>query len=389
VTRPEAVFITGVGAALPNAPVDNDSVEKVLGLINGRKSLSKRRILKVNGIEHRYYAIDPSTGRQTHTNAQLTAEAARAALEDAGMARERLDCLACGTSSPDQWIPGHGLMVHGELGNPPCEVVSTAGVCVSGVTALKYAYASLLSGLASTAVATGSELSSSVMRAARFEGQEAKADETERRRRPAPFQREFLRWMLSDGAGAVALSTEPRPDRLSLRIEWIECVSYAGELETCMYWGAEKQPGGSLRGWREFPDWQEALHAGCFNLSQDVQLLGDEVGTRSIRHGFRHVLRRHDLKPDQVSWLLPHYSSEYFRQEVHDQFAAIDFPLPFERWFTNLSTKGNTGAASIYIMLEELLHSGRVREGDALLCLVPESARFSVAYMLLRAVRKG
>ena len=64
----------------------------------------------------------------------------------------------------------------------------------------------------------------------------------------------------------------------------------------------------------------------------------------------------------------------------------IGFSIPQERWFSNLATKGNTGSASIYIMLEELFHSGRLTEGDAILCMIPESGRFSVAYMLLKVV---
>lgn len=58
--------------------------------------------------------------------------------------------------------------------------------------------------------------------------------------------------------------------------------------------------------------------------------------------------------------------------------------IPEERWFSNLKSKGNTGAASIFIMLEELLYSGRLKEGDTILCMVPESGRFITSYMQLK-----
>ena len=64
----------------------------------------------------------------------------------------------------------------------------------------------------------------------------------------------------------------------------------------------------------------------------------------------------------------------------------IGFAIAEDKWFTNLTTKGNTGAASIYIMLEELFHSGRLRSGEKILCFVPESGRFSTAFMLLTVV---
>jgi 3-oxoacyl-[acyl-carrier-protein] synthase-3 len=57
--------------------------------------------------------------------------------------------------------------------------------------------------------------------------------------------------------------------------------------------------------------------------------------------------------------------------------------IPKERWFTNLSTKGNVGAGSIYLMLDELYTSGRLKVGDKILLAVPESSRFSYVFSLL------
>jgi 3-oxoacyl-[acyl-carrier-protein] synthase-3 len=65
---------------------------------------------------------------------------------------------------------------------------------------------------------------------------------------------------------------------------------------------------------------------------------------------------------------------------------GIGFTVPYEKWFTNLAYKGNTGSASIYVMLEELFHSGMLKEGQKILCFIPESGRFSIAYMLLSVV---
>ena len=60
--------------------------------------------------------------------------------------------------------------------------------------------------------------------------------------------------------------------------------------------------------------------------------------------------------------------------------------IPDERWFTNLYTKGNTGAASVFIMLEELFNSGKLQTGQKILCMVPESGRFVVSFMWLTVV---
>jgi 3-oxoacyl-[acyl-carrier-protein] synthase-3 len=212
-------YINDIAGFLPNAPVGNEDIEQVLGMVGGKPSRSRRITLRSNGIESRYYAIDPKTGHFTHTNAQLAAEAVRALWTRSGLAPEAMEVLCCGTSGPDQIKPGHAHMVHGELKAPSCEVASFAGVCTSGTAALKYAWMSIAAGQARHAIATGSELASSFMHARNFESEiENRLSELEKRPELA-FEKDFLRWMLSDGAGAVLLASMPNSGRRSLRID--------------------------------------------------------------------------------------------------------------------------------------------------------------------------
>ncbi|MDH3360522.1 MAG: hypothetical protein OEL55_06580, partial [Desulfobulbaceae bacterium] len=159
-------YISDVSFFLPNDPIGNDEMESILGLANDIPSRTRKIILRNNKIKTRYYAIDPASGRTTHTNAQLAAEALRRLQTAQGQALSGIECLCCGTSSPDQAMPGHASMVHGELADSsPLEVVSTAGICLSGITALKYAAMNVAGGDCKTAAATGSDLSSTYMRA--------------------------------------------------------------------------------------------------------------------------------------------------------------------------------------------------------------------------------
>ena len=89
------------------------------------------------------------------------------------------------------------------------------------------------------------------------------------------FEKEFLRWMLSDGAGAILLENKPAGN-LPLRIEWIDIRSYANNMETCMYAGAEKGTNGELLGWCRFEaeDW---LNKSIFSLKQDTRMLGENI----------------------------------------------------------------------------------------------------------------
>lgn len=377
-----AVYITDIAAFLPNAPVNNDEMELVLGTINGRRSRARAVVLRNNGIKQRYYAIDKHSGELRYNNAGLTVEAIRRLRLDAA----KIELLSCGTSSPDQLMPGHGVMVHGELGGDVCEVNSSSGICTAGIAALKYAWMSVLSGSSENAVATGSELASTFMLARNFTPEsEARVSELEQRPEVA-FEKDFLRWMLSDGAGAMLLQAAPAAEGPSLRIEWLELHSYAHSNSACMYGGAVKNSDGSLRGWREFDSMEEILKRSVLTVKQDVKLLNESIVHTTVEQALPGIAAKHALSPEEVDHFLPHMSSEYFRPRLAEGLDRIGFSIPQEKWFTNLSEKGNTGSASIYIMLEELFHSGRLRAGERILCFVPESGRFSTSFMLLTVV---
>jgi 3-oxoacyl-[acyl-carrier-protein] synthase-3 len=376
-------YITGLGVCLPNDAVDNEHIEGVLGMIHGEPARSKEMILEANGIKARYYAINPRTGEQTHTNAQMAAQAICTLSTNAGFDVDEMGLLACGTACGDQVIPNHAVMVHGLLRRRPCEVVSTAGACCSGMTALKYGAMSVSSGATTNAVVTASELVSAALSASHFESQTSSGESEPRY---LSFDEEFLRWMLSDGAAAVLLEPQPGRGPIALRIDWLDILSFANEIETCMYMGGAKRPDGTLQGWlrtgkHSGDPWAE----GYFNLAQDIRVLQKRV-VAVMTKSFSTVLDKRKLTADTIDWLLPHLSSEYFRQPVCTALAGLGFAVPPEKWFTNLSRKGNTGSASIFIMLEELFSSGRLKKGDRILCAVPESARFTFAYMHLTVV---
>jgi len=378
------VYINKMAAFFPNEPVDNDHIEEVLGMVDGNPSLVKRIVLKSNKIKTRYYAIDPVSNETTHSNAQMAA-AAIENLEDAGFDINSAEVLACGTTTPDQLLPGHALMVHGETNLKPLEVVSIAGICLSGLMALKYAYNAIKSGDIESAITTGSENVSASMRGRNFEPEVQSKVEMVRRNKELTFEKDFLRWMLSDGAGAIGTSSKPNSDSLSLRIDKIFSRSYASELETCMYSGCEKLKDGTTRGYREYVP-EEWLTKSIFAVKQDVKLLNANILEYTVYKPLEEMLQKEMFKPEEIDWFLPHYSSGYFRDKLYDTMKDVGCDIPQEKWFTNLETKGNTGSASIYIILEELFNSGKIKKGEKLLCYIPESGRFSTAFMLLEAV---
>jgi len=373
------VFVTRAASFLPLEPVGNDEIEQVLGMVGGRPSKARRIVLRSNGIHYRHYALDRATGQPVMSNAEMAAQAVRA-LGDMG----RVDCLAAATSRPDQLMPGHGVMVHGALGWPRLEVVSLAGICVAGAAAFKHAWLAVRAGDADRAVAVASELASLGLHARNFEAEvEHRVKELERNPEIA-FEKDFLRWMLSDGAGAVLLENQPNAP-LSLKVEWVELSSAAHELPACMYSGAEKNADGSLTGWQQFSP-QEWATRSIFTVKQDVKLLNEHVIRATLTEPLRMLVDKHHLKEQRIDWFLPHYSSKYFARPVAAGVAEAGLDIPLDRWFTNLAEKGNTGSASPFIMLDELFRSGRIKKGHKLLMYIPESGRFSTGFIFMEAV---
>lgn len=372
------VYITKAAKFLPNKAVSNDDMEKYLGMIDGKPSRARVMILRSNGIQQRYYALDEN-GNPTHTNAEMAANAVRGLLDN-GLSVDDIDVLACGTATPEQILPSHGVMVHGELGgNRNIEVASLAGSCCAGVDALKYACLSVQVDPTLNAVATASERTSAWMRASYFQKESELLAQLDKQPMIA-FQKEFLRWMLSDGAAALLVQSKPSDTEVSLRVDWIEVTSFANTMETCMYAGAEKDEEGKLHGWASFP-MDEWLSQSIFSLKQDTRLLSDYI----VKLGVDYLVQlssKRQFTPEDVDWFLPHLSSVFFKDRILEESARQGFFVPEDKWFFNLPYIGNVGSASAFFMLEELMHSGKLQKGQKILMMVPESARFSYSYAM-------
>ena len=373
------VFITKAAKFLPGEPVGNDEMEDYLGMVDGKPSRARRIILKRNGIKQRYYALDKNS-YVTHTNVEMAALAIRG-LADEHFSLEDIDVLACGTASPEQIMPSHGVQVHGELDTKRnIEVVSFAGSCCAGADALKYASMAVQLDPSLNAVASASERLSAWMRGSYFQKESEHLAQLENQPMLA-FEKEFLRWMLSDGAYALLVQGKPAEDSVSLRVDWIEITSFANTKETCMYCGGDKDDSGRLLGWTMFPA-DEWLTNSLFSLRQDTRLLAENI----VNLGNDYLLQlaeKYHFTPDDIDWFLPHLSSMFFKDKILETSAEKGFFIPEAKWFINLPQVGNIASASAFAMLEELMHSGKLKRGQKILVMVPESARFSYCYCML------
>jgi 3-oxoacyl-[acyl-carrier-protein] synthase-3 len=246
--------------------------------------------------------------------------------------------------------------------------------------AMKYAYMAIKSGMSKKAISSGSERLSRVLSADKFELEIQKLTELEQNPYLS-FDKDFLRWMLSDGAAVFMLEDQKSAEGLSLRIDWVEGVSFANEIEPCMYMASDKMEDGTLKSYMDYEP-QEMIEKSILSIKQDVKLLDEYI----VKLGFNKLKAKFvesNLSGDDVTWFLPHMSSYFFEDKIYDHLSANGMHIPKERWFSNLATHGNVGAGSIYLMVDELFNSGKLKAGDTILLAVPESSRFSYVFAYL------
>jgi 3-oxoacyl-[acyl-carrier-protein] synthase-3 len=368
------VYITGTGTFLPGNPISNHEMEQYLGAIHGKASRLREPILRKNGIKTRYYALNKD-GSALYSNAEMAALAIKQALHEANITKDDLDYLATSTTQGDLLVPGFASSVHAELGSRPLEIASFQSVCASSTMALKAAYLTVKASEANHAAVSGSEFSSRWFRASKYESSVS----IESAERP-PIESEFLRWTLSDGAGAVVLSNQKNPKATNLKIEWIELKSYADKFPPCMYAGSDTNRG-VMNYWGLYDTPSLAEQEGAVILKQDVELLYQLF---PVWVGFYlEVFKRHGFDGTNVDYFLPHYSSESLGQEMKKLLKRTGSMIPEERWFNNVAKFGNTGTASIFILLDEFLRTKSLNMGDRILCFVPESGQWVASFIML------
>lgn len=364
----QRTWIQGTGRHLPGPAVDNAGMDAYIAPLSKLSTRIKRRILAENGIQARHYAVD-AEGRTLTSCAGMAGHAIRACLHDAGLALGDVGLLACGTAGGDALMPGFASMVLGELSGPPMQTFSSHGICASGVGAWEAAAASVELGAHAHALVAAAEMPSRLFKRSRYAARAYDAD----------FDAHFLRWMLSDGAGALALTSRPAArDGLRLRLRFIHQKSFSGDYSVCMQLGLSPD---RTRSHLDYGAWHEAEADGALFLRQDIRLLPHlfDVGV----HEYASLAHAGWIDPARVDHFLCHYSSERFAPVVDELMHKAGLAIPRERWYSNLVTRGNTGAASIFVMLDEFLRTRTLRAGERILCFVPESGRFTVAFVLI------
>ena len=301
--------LAGVGSALPRRIMTNADMSKVV-------DTSDEWIVERTGIRARHIANDEETTRT------LGAEAARRALDHAGLGAEAVDLVIVATSTPDQTFPATATMIQADLGITRGAAFDVQAVCSGFVYAMNVADSMIRTGQAECVLVIGSETFSRIL------------DWTDR----------TTCVLFGDGAGAIVLRAETVPD-------------------------SPESPGILVCRIRSDGRYHDKLYVdGGPSTTKTVGYLRME-GREVFKHAVVNIasvmeeaMAAANVKAGDIGWFVPHQANRRILEGT-----ARKLGIPEDRIVMTLERHGNTSAASIPLALDVAVKDGRIKKGDLIL----------------------
>ena len=304
--------IIGVGSYAPKRILTNADLEKIV-------DTNDEWIVQRSGIRQRHIVDE---GEAT---SDLAVRAAQQAIEHANLVPEDIDFIAVGTTTPDMYFPSVGNILQQRLGCRRVGSVDMLAACAASIYSLSIGAQFIQTGKYQRVLCVGAETLSRI------------TDFTDR----------ATCVLLADAAGAAVLA--PSTDDRGL----IDFDLYSDG----QYWELLYMPGGGSRN----PASRETVDARMHY----AKMKGAEVfkvAVRMFAECAERILSRNGFTADDVNLFIPHQANLRIIEA-----ACKRVNLPMDRVFVNVDRYGNTGAASVYVALEEALGAGRIKRGDLVL----------------------
>ena len=302
--------ITGTGSYLPPRRLTN--AELAAELATKGVETSDDWIVERTGIRARHFAAPDVS------SSDLGVEAAKRALDAAGLQASDIDLIIVATSTPDMVFPSVACILQNKLGVAGCAAFDVQAVCSGFVYALTVADAMIKTGLATKALVIGAEVFSRIL----------------------DFSDRTTCVLFGDGAGAVVLEASETPGILASDLH--ADGKHVGIL--CVP--------GHVSGGRVL---------GNPLLQMDGQAVF-KLAVGVLERAARAVLNKAQLLESDIDWLIPHQANIRIMQST-----AKKLKLPLEKLIVTVDQHGNTSAASIPLALDESVRSGKIKKGDILM----------------------
>jgi len=302
--------ISGTGSALPARRVSND--ELAAELASRGVQTSDAWIVERTGIRFRHFA-DSQT-----TSVDLGEQAARQALESAGMEPADIGLIVVATSTPDMIFPSNAALIQGRLGAVGGAAFDVQAVCAGFVYALTVADQFVRNGIARNALVIGTEVFSRIL----------------------DFNDRTTCVLFGDGAGAVVLSASDTPGVLSSAL-------HADGRQAPILCTPGRVSGGTIAGTPFLKMDGQAVFKQAVHVLEDVA---------------REALVKAGRSAADVDWMVPHQAN--IRIMTH---TAKKLGIPTDKIVVTVDQHGNTSAASIPLALDVAVRSGQIARGDTLL----------------------
>jgi 3-oxoacyl-[acyl-carrier-protein] synthase-3 len=353
---PIAIRIAGTGHYLPGQPLDGEAVrQRLRHWPDPLPARVQDRLVEESGILTRHYGVPFGDGAPRETNTTMAAEAGRRALTAAGWEPGDVELLVVTTVVPDHLIPPTSTLVQEALEIPACAELEVSANCTAPYKGLLAAANQLRLGQCRRALVCSSQYVS-------FLGVPPWGDPESM----TPSQAQ-LRWLLSDGAGAVALEAGT-PD-IALQV-WTESR------------GAGRAPGMELKLGAAVPDMAQAFERGLQHVTQHARTLRETAIPESVA-ALEQMLRRFDIAPESIDHFIPEVPTMRFATAGRDLLATT-LGLPASAWRLDLPTIGNVGGATFPITLDRLVRSDQVSPGDLIVSFAEESSKWMFAGLAFR-----
>lgn len=316
--------LIGTGSALPARAMGNDELAKLV-------DTSDEWIAERTGIRNRYVA------GKDETTSSLATEAARKALEAAGIDAGTIDLIVLATATPDQTFPATATIVQDNLGSNRCIAFDVAAVCSGFLYAVGVADSMLQSGMANRALVIGAETFSRIL----------------------DWEDRATCVLFGDGAGAIVLEAQEQTGDKPRGILGNKLRADGAHNQLLYVDGGPSTTGtvGKLR-----MKGRDVFRHAVVNLSEVLQEVLDEAG----------------LDKSEIDWLVPHQANARILEAT-----AKKLSLPPEKVVMTIDQHANTSAASVPLALDTAIRDGRIREGD-LVMLEAMGGGFAWGASLLR-----